>query len=234
MAAQNIEKELEEIQFRMKRRNSFSEELYNPLKPDVLARRQELERKLIRFLNNKFFGNLKQLKLLEIGCGSGTNILKFIELGVSPENILGNELIEERVINAKKILPSSVNIIHGNALELNLKKETFDIVFQSTVFTSILDKHFKLTLANKIWDLTKPGGGILWYDFIFNNPKNKDVKGISVKEIRELFPGAKIKYWRLTLAPPISRVITKIHPSFYNILNLLSFLRTHVLCWIEK
>ena len=74
----------------------------------------------------------------------------------------------------------------------------------------------------------------MWYDFIYDNPKNKDVNGIPLKEIKELFPEAKIQYWSLTLAPPISRLITKIHPSLYNIFNAFPFLRTHILCWIEK
>lgn len=85
-----------------------------------------------------------------------------------------------------------------------------------------------------MWSMVKPQGGVLWYDFIFNNPNNPDVRGISILRIHELFPGGKIKVWRLTLAPPISRRVTKIHPSFYTLLNYIPFLRTHVLCWIEK
>ncbi len=234
MNTKNLEKELEQIEDRMKRRNSFSPDLYSPLKPDVVLRQQELERKLIKWLRKKNYNNISDLKLLEIGCGSGKNILKFIELGFNPENIIGNELLEERLIHTKKILPASVKIISGNALDLELMNNSFDIVFQSTVFTSILDDKFKQALANKIWDLAKPGGGILWYDFIYDNPKNKDVNGIPLKEIKELFPEAKIKHWSLTLAPPISRLITKIHPSLYNIFNAFPFLRTHILCWIEK
>ena len=191
MTENNFGKEIDQIEDRMNRRSSIHSNLYSPLNLDVVARRQELERILITILNQEFPNKIKKLKLLEIGCGSGINLLKFIELGFSPENILGNELLEERVIEAKKILPSTVNIIPGNALELELKNDSFDIVFQSTVFTSILDNNFKKALAKKIWGLTKPGGIILWYDFTFDNPKNKDVKGIPLKEIRELFPRRK-------------------------------------------
>ena len=234
MTENNFDKEVGQIESRMNRRSSLHQDLYNPLKLDVVARRQELERKLIKILNGKFLNKIKNVKLLEIGCGSGINLLKFIELGICPENIIGNELLEERLTQAEKILPSAVNIIPGNALELELKNNSFDIVFQSTVFTSILDDNFKIALAKKIWSLTKPGGGILWYDFTFDNPRNKDVKGIPLKEIRELFPEGKVSYWKLTLAPPIGRIITKIHPSLYDVLNVFPFLRTHILCWIEK
>jgi hypothetical protein len=102
------------------------------------------------------------------------------------------------------------------------------------VFTSLLDDVFQKKLADRIWALVKPGGGILWYDFIFNNPQNPDVRGIPVWRIRELFPAGLMKTWRLTLAPPLSRRVTKIHPILYSVFNILPFLRTHVLCWIYK
>ena len=46
------------------------------------------------------------------------------------------------------------------------------------VFPSILDDSFQQKLADRMWALTKPGGGILWYDFIYNNPRNPDVRGV--------------------------------------------------------
>lgn len=39
---------------------------------------------------------------------------------------------------------------------------------------------------------------------------------------------------RMTLAPPISRRICKIHPHLYHVFNMIPWLRTHVLIWIEK
>lgn len=85
-----------------------------------------------------------------------------------------------------------------------------------------------------MWSLLKPGGFILWYDFIYNNPKNADVKGIKIKEIKSFFPKGDFKYKKVTLAPPINRITTKINPNLYYIFNLFSFLRTHVLCSIQK
>jgi hypothetical protein len=63
---------------------------------------------------------------------------------------------------------------------------------------------------------------------------NNDVKGIKFKEVKVLFPFGVIKKWKITLAPPVSRLVTKLHPSLYTIFNFFPFLRTHILCWIEK
>lgn len=75
---------------------------------------------------------------------------------------------------------------------------------------------------------------MLWYDFTFNNPSNPDVRGVSLKRVRELFPQGRVSVRRVTLAPPISRRVVRVHPAMYGVFNALPLLRTHVLCFIEK
>ena len=195
---------------------------------------QEKERAIISNLKKTGIKDFNNIQLLEIGVGIVINIYLFLKLGFQPQNIFFNELIEERFNKAKSVLPDQVNFYYGNALELNFEKEYFDIIYQSTVFTSILDYSFNKSLADKLWGMIKPGGGFLWYDFIYDNPFNKDVKGIPVKEIKQLFPNGKIKYYRITLLPQFAGIATKIHPVIYMFFEIFPFLRTHVLCWIEK
>lgn len=211
----------------------IDQSFYHPLDPYVVMSEQEKERALIKMLRWIGPENLNDKKILEIGCGKGLNLLLLIKLGFNPENLFGNELIDERIKGAKEILPSTVKFIHGNALDIQLK-EKFDVIIQSTVFTSILDNEFKLKLAQKMWSLLKPSGAIIWYDFIYNNPRNKDVRGIRFKEIENLFSNGKIKKMKITLAPPLGRKIIKIHESLYTIFNLFPILRTHLLCWIQR
>lgn len=227
--------EIDRIRQSYKRRLDTSiMDLYNPLRPSVYMAMQEKDRALIRLINYAGILPLNNKRILEIGCGSGSNLLKFIELGCEPENLVGNELLEDRASLALSRLPAKTEIVIGDAAELALPEETFDIVMQSTVFSSLLDVTFQQKLATRMWSWTKPGGGLLWYDFIYNNPKNPDVIGVPVKRIKSLFPLGTIKVWRLTLAPPINRLVTRIHPNMYNVFNIFPFLRTHVLVWIGK
>ena len=85
-----------------------------------------------------------------------------------------------------------------------------------------------------MWRWTKPGGAVLWYDFTVNNPRNPDVRGVPLARVRELFPHGRITTRRVTLAPPISRLVCRVHPAAYGLFNALPWLRTHVLCWIAK
>ncbi len=207
---------------------------YDPLDPAVNRARQELERALIRWLRVARPGSPENLSVLEIGCGTGGNLLQLLRLGFRPENIVGNELQDSLVADARHRLPAATRIIAGDALDVSLPANSFDVVFQSLVFSSLLDDGFQAALADRMWSLAKPGGGVLWYDFIYDNPSNPDVRGVPIRRVRQLFPQASLRQWRITLAPPVSRVVTRIHPGLYAWLNCLRFLRTHVLCWAEK
>jgi ubiquinone/menaquinone biosynthesis C-methylase UbiE len=226
--------EEEEIKARYERRKNISSHRYSILNPATILIEQEKERAMIKWIKENRLEPLENKKLLEFGCGIGINIQKFIRFGFTPSNIFANELMDERLQIAKKLLPAQVNFYNGSVMNLHFNENYFDIVFQSMVFSSILDLDYKYKLAEKMWHWVKPGGGILWYDFIYDNPQNPDVKGVRLNELKNLFKGAKIVKKKITLAPPISRIVTRIHPNLYYLFNSIYFLRTHLLVWIKK
>ncbi len=207
---------------------------YDPLEPWVLLTRQELERALCRWARHAYPAGLARVRLLEVGCGSGANLLQFLRLGMDPANLAGNELQADRVRQARQVLPASVRVDEGNALDLARPPGSVDVVLQSLVFSSILDAEVQVMLARRMWDWVSPGGGVLWYDFTMDNPANADVRGVPLPRVRQLFPAAEMHAWRVTLAPPLSRWVTRLHPALYGWLNLLPWLRTHRLCWLRK
>lgn len=208
--------------------------LYSFLKPDIYYSAQEKERVILKVLSSLEYNDFKSLKLLEVGAGSGINLLRFIEYGFHSQNITANELQEERVESLKSNLPNSVKIVQGDILRAGLPSNYFDLILIFVVFSSILNKEYRKVVADKIWGLLASGGSIIWYDFVYNNPKNKDVVGISVKELQELFPHGKFINKKVTLAPPIARIVTKIHPALYSVFNFFPFLRTHIVTFIQK
>lgn len=230
----NFEKEDNLIKERYNNRPQNNQ--YSILKPEIFKMHQERiwheMSMLSSYFSTKDFSNLN---LTDMGSGYGFNILEFLRMGFTPSNISAIELLKDRFDASKIIIPNDINIINTNAIDAPIEKYSQDIVFQSAVFTSILDKKYKKILAKNMWNWVKPGGCILYYDFLYNNPKNKDVKGVCINEIKELFPNGNFKYKKkVTLAMPISRAVCSIHPYAYNVFNIFPFLRTHIICLIQK
>ncbi len=189
---------------------------------------------LLRLLARRGISDLGGTRLLEVGCGNGGNFLEFLRMGCAAENLTGLELLPERAARARRSLPLGLRVLVGDALQADVEPESQDIVFQAVVFSSLLHDAFQRRLAEAMWRWTRPGGALLWYDFAYDNPSNRDVRGVPLRRVRELVPQGRFEVHRVTLAPPIARRVCRVHPSLYTVFNALPFLRTHLLCWIEK
>lgn len=192
----------------------------------VIKERQRIYAETIHTLKK----NLSELSFLEVGAGNGDNIPYIKSLGFAWENIYINELLPDRV-NTLQHRFSSSKIYPGDALDLPFE-ESFDIIMQSTVFSSIPSEPFRLSMARKMWSMLKDDGVILWYDFVFDNPNNPDVRKVTRKDVLKFFPEAKsIDFRAVTLAPPIGRRIG----DAYTWMNaLFPFLRSHLIAVIRK
>lgn len=225
--------ELDAIRERYARRQSVDAR-YSRLRAEVLLQVQERQRALCRMLRRQGIHNLANLDIAEVGCGTGANLLDFISLGADPARLAGNDLLPERLDHARRVLPPAVQLYEGNAASLPFPPQSFDIVHQSTVFSSILDDPLQQELSTSMWRWVRTGGAVLWYDLAYDNPRNPDVRGIGLARIRQLFPDAHITCHRVTLAPPLARLLVRIHPTLCSMANLMPLLRTHLLCWIGK
>ena len=194
---------------------------------------QSRERIILDLLREFNFSKLSDKKILDVGCGYGGELRNIVKYGAKPNHLYGIELIEDRIEIAKDVNPN-INFRCGNALNLPYQDESFDIVAQFTVFTSILKKGIKKDIAKEMLRVLKKEGIILWYDFSYNNPRNPDVKGIKKKEIINLFPNCKFTFKRVTLAPPIVRFIAPRSWLLCYLFEKLSFLCTHYLVIIRK
>jgi SAM-dependent methyltransferase len=206
---------------------------YSLLRPEVWQMLQERQRALLKVLAKRP-GSVAEWRLAEVGCGAGGNLLEMLRIGFSPSNLSGIELLPERHAAARELLPASVTLTLGNAAEADIAPASQDLVLQSTVFSSILSDQVQASVAQSMWRWLKPGGTVLWYDFIVDNPRNPDVRGVPLGRVRELFPDARVKWQRVTLAPPLARIVCRLHPSAYSLFNSIPWLRTHVLAVIEK
>jgi len=207
---------------------------YSLLRADVWQTVQERQRAMLGLFARAGLDDLSALRLLELGCGSGGNLLELLRLGFAPERLTGLELLPERHAQARRLLPAATTLWLGDATDAPLAPASQHIVLQATVFSSLLDAAAQAQLAAAMWRWLRPGGGVLWYDFVYDNPRNPDVRGVPLARVRELFPEGRVSFERVTLAPPLARAACGLHPALYGVFNALPLLRTHVLAWVGK
>ena len=111
--------------------------------------------------------------------------------------------------------------------------DSFDLVLQYTVFSSILDDDIKARMAREaLRVLHKPDGLIVWYDFLLN-PSNPHAQGIRPAEVRRLFPGCEFDFRRITLAPPLTRRLIQVSRVLCELLEGLRTFNSHYLIAIR-
>ncbi|MHA7600276.1 class I SAM-dependent methyltransferase [Alicycliphilus sp. T452] len=224
--------ETEAVRARYARRDAARDaQRYALTDPYALAAWQERQRAIVQLLRGR---DLAGLAVLEVGCGSGGNLQDLIRLGTDPAHVQGIELLEARAAQARARLPAACRIRSVDALHADLPEGSQDLVLLFTVFSSVLSADAQQALAARVWQWLRPGGAVLWHDFTVNNPRNPDVRGVPLARVRELFPQGRVQARRVTLAPPLGRAFCRVHPGLYAWANAVPWLRTHVLCLIDK
>ena len=231
--------EAEAVRQRYARRDDSRDARYGPLRPEVQHEQADRLAALAGWLARRAargdgWPPVAGLRLAEVGCGDGGNLLQVLQLGFEPTQLTGLELLPERVQAARRRLPPGVELIEGDATQAALPPASQHLVLAYTVFSSLLDAHFRQRLAQAMWSWLQPGGAVVAYDFTWDNPRNPDVRGMPAAEWRRLFPEGRFSSRRLTLAPPLARRAAAVHPALARTLNLLPPLRTHLMAWIEK
>lgn len=221
--------QLEEDRIRIAYSRRVSDGRYSYFNAGHLFMLQQRERRLLDLLRCQGCARLDTIRVFEIGCGTGHWIRQFIQWGARPENVGGVDLLEERVAEAARLCPRGVSLSCGNAAALDHPDASFDIVLQSTAFTSILDAAMKQQIAAEMLRVLAPTGLIVWYDYRVNNPSNPDVRGIGRQEVEQLFPGCRVELQSITLAPPLSRRIAPVSVLCCQALESIPLLRTHLL-----
>lgn len=207
---------------------------YSLFNEATLLQLHSIERNLLALLKRHKYTELADKKILDIGCGTGMHLQRFLAYGAQPGNLAGIDLMPERIAHAQRMNPS-IDWRQGSAHELPYPDASFDLITLFVVFSSILNEPLRQRIADEIWRVRKPGGLILCYDFTYSNPRNPAVTGIPRQHIRHLFqhPGAQFDFRRLTLAPPVARFVAPRSRGLATALEYLKILNTHLLSIIS-
>lgn len=184
----------------------------------------------------------KGLRVLEVGCGSGYFLSRFLDYGAGEAT--GIDLMEDRVAIARE-RDSRLELVAGDASELPWPDASFDLVTQFTCLSSVLDPELRRRIAGEMWRVLRPGGAVVSYDMratpravrLAKRAARRRARGgggatatepVEAGELRRLFPGAALAIRRVTLAPDLAAAAERAG-GLALLLGAVPFLRTHLL-----
>src|ERR1700687_3673180 len=107
------ETEIQAVVERYARRSQAGQSRYEMHDPAVWQVALERQQAVIRLLARQLHVPIGAATLLEIGCGSGMNLLEFLRIGFRPGNLVGNELLPDRLSRARGSLPELIRLPPG-------------------------------------------------------------------------------------------------------------------------
>jgi ubiquinone/menaquinone biosynthesis C-methylase UbiE len=180
----------------------------------------------------------ERAKILDVGCGGGGSLTRFMQLGFVPSNLYGIDIINTRIEDGKTMYPN-FNLICDNATSMPYESNYFDLTFESTMFVQITDEQMSQNISNEMLRVTQKGGYILLIDWRYSKPGNRDYLGLSTKRIQKLFSvnssSEIICQKRGALVPPVGRTISKHFPPIYFLLrSVFPFLAGQTATLLQK
>jgi SAM-dependent methyltransferase len=233
--------ELERIRSAYEERDSGPPGPYSYARPGYQFYIQQLEWNALAALRDAGVDYLGA-DVLEVGCGSGYFLHRFVEFGGS--RAAGIDLVEARIDEARRRYPN-LELIAGDAGALPWDDASFDLVIQFTCISSVLDPELRARIASEMWRVLRPGGAVLSYDmrpapFVFRqlqrlrafgkrgDPQGTPIRPVSVEELRAWFPAAGLTTRTTSLHFDLCGIARRGRLAA-SLLDSLPFLRSHLL-----
>ena len=91
-------------------RRAPHDDRYSFLRPEVCLGVQERQSVMLHMLRQQGVTDMAELRLLEVGCGTGSNLLELLRMGCAPQHLAGIELLPDRYAQARHVLPAAVRL----------------------------------------------------------------------------------------------------------------------------
>src|SRR5207245_6866730 len=150
------------------------------------------------------------------------------ECGIRPENIIAIDLLEGQARRARHAHPWMAALT-GDAEYLPFRDECFDLVYQSTMISSVLEGRKRMAIFAEATRVLKHSGLFVSYDVRYPNPWNRQTRPVRANELRQAFAGWPMAVRSLTGIPQIVRVLAPRSIAACRLLERIPPLRSHLL-----
>ena len=202
------------------RKNKFRDDLLNS---ETLYQYLALKKCFVNSLY-KISLNKKESRIIDIGCGSATQLINLVSLGFNQDNLFGIDINKVDIDFAQRNYPL-LNLSWQDATNLNFKNNYFDLTYESTMFVQITNSNISQKIANEMIRITKKGGYLILFDWRYGKFNNANFLACNKRRIKELFKVDKstklISIEKGMLIPPIGRFLSKNMSSMYFVFSRL-------------
>jgi SAM-dependent methyltransferase len=187
-----LERIRNEYDARDREKRSWKADIYHPRHPLGHLQYQQRFDVLVDAFNTLDV-DLGDKRILDYGCGTGGWLRMLVELGADPTKLVGMDMSPVRLDEARRDNPAMAwKSVAGDVVDE--PNSSFDIVMQSSVFSSILDEELSRRLAGELARVLKPGGLLLFCDLLISSPGR--LTAYPLERVRALFEGWDLVYRR--------------------------------------
>jgi SAM-dependent methyltransferase len=142
---------------------------------------------------------LREMSVLDVGCGAGSNLAWLVELGADPSRLTGIDLIAQRTDVARSRF-AGIRFMAGDFLKADVGGP-FDMVMMLAVLSSVTNAELKRRLMDKAIAQLKPGGIFFFYDVISRRHVSgtPEYQRLTFAELEGYVAPRKLRYFRKDL-----------------------------------
>lgn len=177
--------------------------------------------------------NTATTRLLDLGAGEGGDCDRFRQVGMRPDRVVAIDLVWEFLCSARRYHPWLAALQADGAL-LPFRDGAFDVVYQSTMLSSVLDRERRARILGEVRRVLGPGGLFLSYDTRYPNPWNRNTRPVSAAEFRAAFPGWRVSVRTCTPIPQLVRLFWFLPRTVWRAIERVPPLRSHLLAVVRK
>jgi ubiquinone/menaquinone biosynthesis C-methylase UbiE len=170
--------------------------------------------------------DVRAASVLDIGCGSGEDSFRLVEMGFAPSKVFLMDLRLDPTACARSHPESRA--IRADASRLPFRDAAFHVIYQSTMLSSVVDTRVRSSILKEIARVLRPGGLLLSYDTRYSNPWNRQTRPLRRWEFRAAIPGWRLRTWSATAIPQIVRLLAPYSAWGCRLLEAIPPLRCHL------
>ena len=142
-----------------------------------------IERCMINLFNRYKIRLSVRDQILELDCGTGYSLRRFGELRGSSARLVGVDLSEARIAQARRI-NANVSFCCSDMCSLPFKSASFDMVTAFVSFMFFLAERDMLRAFGEVQRVLKKDGYFEFYDLRGGKRTGKDTRGFHEREVR--------------------------------------------------